>query len=1536
MRYLICCRVSPAKFLLIVFLLLTAANAQVHRDLTLTEIGFNAPDTNSEYIEVFNLSYSNTLDLYNLIIKYGGTTKDTVVPVGMNALLPPRTYAVIFEGDYNFSNGIFNNRIPPGAVVVKIRGNTFGSTGMSNTSDKAITLISPYGDSLETYIYSADNAAGISDEKKDLSKNNLPVNWGNSRYYLGTPGRDNSVSLKQINPALTASTYSPAIIFGTTQVNASCTLKNLGTQTIQQAVVSLYHDINSDTIPSANEWLTDTETGILPPGDSVVLNFNARQFSEGRVQLLFRLSYTGDEDTLDNHITVHFNVLKQLNSTADIVFTEIMPDPGTKGSEWVELFNRTNRPVNLKNWRISDYVTSSVISADTLWLQPGNYLILSKDSTYKQFYPFSSRLKVMNLPQLNNTGDRLLLVDSLAYLIDSVFYSSNNTASGVSLERIEYDTTMVRNNWDFCRGKYRASPGRINSLSPKRFDIAVTYFNYFIRSDSLCFNLDWHNFGVNTFPAFPLNIYSDANGNGIPEPAELIKSYNYPAAAPNQHGMLSGSLMKVSQGTYKFIALIPSADDDELNNSTEFSYTKNPVLFADEAVLINEIQAAPAPGYTEWIELYNNSADSINLSCFLITDYTDTTRLTNTRKMFGPGDYAVISRDSTVALQYKGIKNLIVCQLPLLNNTSEIIRLMDTLKNPVHIMSYDFSTINLTGASYEYGESRNPNSRYWGFSKSRWFGTPGYINTNGYHTKDAAITKVTLTPLYAAANDSVTIGVTLNYTGTAQTVKAYLHEDADSNFTPDGAALDSATVAVSNGAVTSFVFSYKPVVAKTRRFFARLYSPADEDTANNYEYIVITPGVRQGAVKITEIMSNPAAGTPEWIELLNTSSDTLNLGGWSVSDVLTTPASVKIPAGTLLAPGARLVLCNADIKELYPATNAAFLVLSLPALNNLSDGVVLKDTRNLTIDSVFYTYSTTPATGIAYEKLNTDATGNFAGNWFPSDDYFGGTPGRINSIQPKVTDLRITQPVVTPGTPSFGESGTITFSFINKGSAALTTTQARFSIPRTGFSYTISIPALQPAAGYTHSVPVVFSDSTLRWSVNADIPGDADAGNNNFSGVVKTGFSKGSVIISEINAQPYTVYPVWFELYNAGTATVDLKDWGVQLTHSGTRTPISTVSLPLQPGEYAVFSPDTLLHNYYGAAELKVHYLPLSGATIHSLYLSDYRPAIMDSFLLPAGLLPAANSYERTVNNGKSVWTIPLSGYLATPGTRNSVTLSKGPLPGAVIINEIMYDPQQEKPEFVELYNNSDLPVELPQLVIEREGKAGFALINKIKTLNPRTYCIIASDSLMNLAYPQLNSEAVIIALPGISGLPSGGSSLMLRTVSGVLTDSIQYSSSYHNSRFTSLRGRSLERISAGGGTQKTNWSSSVAPSGCTPGYENSISIRGETSESRLSFTPNPFSPDDDGYEDYCAIGYKLPAAASSLTIMLFDSRGRLIKKIADALPLPAEGSVIFDGKDNSGKALPIGQYIIYLEAKGPDGSNITKEKGVVVVARGR
>ena len=71
---------------------------------------------------------------------------------------------------------------------------------------------------------------------------------------------------------------------------------------------------------------------------------------------------------------------------------------------------------------------------------------------------------------------------------------------------------------------------------------------------------------------------------------------------------------------------------------------------------------------------------------------------------------------------------------------------------------------------------------------------------------------------------------------------------------------------------------------------------------------------------------------------------------------------------------------------------------------------------------------------------------------------------------------------------------------------------------------------------------------------------------------------------------------------------------------------------------------------------------------------------------------------------------------------------------------------------------------------------------------------------------------------------------------------------------------------------------------------------------------------DCDGFEDILLLNYRLPESGYIANIMVFDSRGRRVKRLAANLLLGTEGSIQRDGSNDTGNRVSLGAYVIFIE----------------------
>jgi hypothetical protein len=310
--------------------------------------------------------------------------------------------------------------------------------------------------------------------------------------------------------------------------------------------------------------------------------------------------------------------------------------------------------------------------------------------------------------------------------------------------------------------------------------------------------------------------------------------------------------------------------------------------------------------------------------------------------------------------------------------------------------------------------------------------------------------------------------------------------------------------------------------------------------------------------------------------------------------------------------------------------------------------------------------------------------------------------------------------------------------------------------------------------------------------------------------------------------------------------------------------------------------------------------------------------------------------------SGKVLYIVEVE-YPLDERMRNNVGFGGSTLPFApqsVIINEIMYEPRSEQAEWVELFNPGDRPVDVRGWLISdqrnADGKANeFTITKNVLILPPGAYLVVASDSSIYHAYPELRETASVVVLNRSSlSLNNTGDDVVVSDLARTIIDSVRYTPSWHNPDLSSTTGRSLERINpALSSTDPRNWTSCAHASGGTPGRTNSVYTVAAPSPATLAISPNPFSPDGDGFEDVSMLTYQLESPANLIRVRIYDSAGRLVRTLANGEPGGARGQLIWDGYTDHRERARMGAYIVLFEVMDAGGGTTRAIKGVVVVA---
>jgi hypothetical protein len=179
---------------------------------------------------------------------------------------------------------------------------------------------------------------------------------------------------------------------------------------------------------------------------------------------LLRIEHLADarERTLDTLMVVH---IPELPAPRDIVINEIHYDPPDQAWEFVELYNRSERPFDAAWFDFSDdrLVRTPLLDGSHV-IEPGGYAVFVRDpEAFEIAFPGVDYLVPPTWHVLNNAGDAVILYAG-DVVMDSVSYTAAWGGRDVSLERIDPDAPSVRANFASSTDPTGATPGRVNSM----------------------------------------------------------------------------------------------------------------------------------------------------------------------------------------------------------------------------------------------------------------------------------------------------------------------------------------------------------------------------------------------------------------------------------------------------------------------------------------------------------------------------------------------------------------------------------------------------------------------------------------------------------------------------------------------------------------------------------------------------------------------------------------------------------------------------------------------------------------------------------------------------------------------------------------------------------------------------------------------------------------------------------------------------------------------------------------------------------------
>ncbi len=243
--------------------------------------------------------------------------------------------------------------------------------------------------------------------------------------------------------------------------------------------------------------------GAIPlPGDACVELILQQPLTSG---LTYSLSQVNLTDCWGNPmtsgiITFAYYETEEADS-GDLVINEILFDPRPYGYDFLEIYNRSGKNIDLSSLQVAsaDILTGTItayssITSKKALLLPGEYAVVTESSAdiqsrYSVSFP-DKLFEVADLPPMNDDEGRILLLNQAQERLDDFYYRDDfhfplmNDVEGVSLERLSAGRpTNDQSNWHsaaqtagFGTPTYRnsenseaGSPGEAFSINPDIF-----------------------------------------------------------------------------------------------------------------------------------------------------------------------------------------------------------------------------------------------------------------------------------------------------------------------------------------------------------------------------------------------------------------------------------------------------------------------------------------------------------------------------------------------------------------------------------------------------------------------------------------------------------------------------------------------------------------------------------------------------------------------------------------------------------------------------------------------------------------------------------------------------------------------------------------------------------------------------------------------------------------------------------------------------------------------------------------------------------
>ena len=372
----------------------------------------------------------------------------------------------------------------------------------------------------------------------------------------------------------------------------------------------------------------------------------------------YTLTVSGIKDLWNNTMeptSMVFSIYEA--SEYDIVINEIMADPnpvvGLPEWEYVELYNTTEFGIDLKDWQIQ--IGSNDNTFGNYVLAPHGYVILCHNDAVAELRQYGDCIGFGSF-SVGNTSSAMYLYSKSGVLISRANFSNNwyhdpdKDNGGWSVEQIDpLNPCAGASNWMASEDASGGTPGRLNSVNgendakPKVERVSM-FSNYIVQL--------WFDQQMDANNMEPQHFLVEEIGE---HPQEIETN----PLDPNYVGLIFDPGFEIGIVFTLLINDVTNCVGTTIETDTRIQFGI-PNDIAEGEILINEILFDPiAPG-VDYVELYNNTDKTFDLSTLMLgvikesfPNPADTTmkEVAADSRLFLPKTYALLSANSEIVSQ---------------------------------------------------------------------------------------------------------------------------------------------------------------------------------------------------------------------------------------------------------------------------------------------------------------------------------------------------------------------------------------------------------------------------------------------------------------------------------------------------------------------------------------------------------------------------------------------------------------------------------------------------------------------------------------------------------------------------------------------------------------------------------------------------------------------------------------------------------------------------------------------------------------------